>query len=140
MDYWNTASNDVLAFDMKNEVIAVLYVPIPPWRYGALTLIEDEMCYVTTYNDCGDAFILYIYGGVDMSLKRSICINLGHKKSSQAFEKIPFIDNVTVFCRVLTCFNSADDIVTLMSPGQLNPQRRFILYINNLVRLHELKN
>ncbi|XP_055816927.1 uncharacterized protein LOC129886311 [Solanum dulcamara] len=158
MAYWNTPSNDVLAFDVKNEVAAVLHVPIPPGRYGALTQIKDELSYVTAYNDCGDVFMLDIYGGMDMSLNRSVCVNLGHKKSRQALEKDPFIDNGTVPCSVLPCINSGEDIVvictteriylyylngqkvqTLMTPGKPNPQRRFIPYINSLVMLHELK-
>lgn len=156
--YWNTTSNDVLAFDVKNEITSVLHVPIPLGRCGALTQIEDELCYVTAYNDHGDVFILDIYGGMDMSLKRSVCVNLGHKKSFQAFDKIPFVDSGTVSCTILPCFDNADDIVviytteriylyhlreqkveTLMTPGQLNPQRRFIPYINSLVMLHEPK-
>ncbi|CAN4108612.1 unnamed protein product [Withania somnifera] len=159
MIYWNTTSNDVLAFDVKNEITAVLHVPIPPERYGALTQIKDELSYVTAYNDCGDVFILDIYEGIDLSLKRCVCVNLGHKKSRGASEKNPCIDEGTVSCSVLPCFNSADDMVvictseriylyhlsgqkveTLPSPGQVNPQRRFIPYINSLVTLHELKS
>ncbi|KAK6804810.1 hypothetical protein RDI58_002594 [Solanum bulbocastanum] len=119
MAYWNTTSNEVLAFDVKNEVSAVLHVPIPPGRYGALTQIEDELCHVTAYNEGGDVFVLDIYGGMYMSLNTFI-----------------------------PCFNNADDIVViytneriylyhlreqkveaLRTPGQLNPQRRFIYLI-----------
>ena len=31
----------VLVFDAKNEVAAVVHVPIPPGRYGALTQVKD---------------------------------------------------------------------------------------------------
>uniref|UniRef100_M1D5R2 Uncharacterized protein n=2 Tax=Solanum TaxID=4107 RepID=M1D5R2_SOLTU len=159
MAYWSTTSNGVLAFDVKNEVAAVLRVPIPPGRYGALTQVKDELSYVTVYNDCGDVFMLDIYGGMDMSLNHSVCINLGHKKSRQTLEEDPFIDNGTVLCSVLPCINSGDDIVvictteriylyylsgqkveTFMTPGQLNPKRRFIPYTNSLAAIHELKN
>ncbi|KAK4739089.1 hypothetical protein R3W88_002786 [Solanum pinnatisectum] len=147
MGYWSTTSN------------AVLRVPISPGRYGALTQVKDELSYVTVYNDCGDVFMLDIYGGMDMSLNRSVCINLGHKKSRQTLEEDPFIDNGTVLCSVLPCINSGDDIVviytteriylyylrgqkveTFMTPGQLNPKRRFIPYTNSLAAIHELKN
>ncbi|KAM3290410.1 hypothetical protein P3S67_018699 [Capsicum chacoense] len=147
--YWNITSNDVLAFDVKNEISTVLHVPIPPATYGALTQIEDGLSYVTVYNDCGDVFILDIYGGMDMSLKRCVAVNLGHNKSCRALEENPG----TVPCSVLPCVNSGDDIVViytteriylyhlrqqkveiLNSPGQLNPQR-------SLVTLHdELRN
>lgn len=102
--------------------------------------------------------MLDIYGGVDMSLHRSVCVNLGHKKSRKALEKDAFIHN-NVSCNVLPCDNSGDDIVvicsaeriylyhlsgqkveTLMTSRQLNPQGRFTSYINSLVMLHELKN
>lgn len=157
--YWNTTSNEVLAFDVKNEISTVLHVPIPPGRYGSLTLIEDELCYVTAYNDGGDVFVLDIYGGMYMSLKNSVSINLGHNKSWRAFEKNASIENSTLSCSVLPCFNNSDDIVViytderiylyhlreqkvkdLKTPRQLNPQRRFIPYINTLVMLHELNN
>ncbi|XP_049351420.1 F-box protein At5g07610-like [Solanum verrucosum] len=150
MAYWSTTSNDVAA---------VLRVPIPPGRYGALTQVMDELSYVTVNNDCGDVFMLDIYGGMDMSLNHSVCINLGHKKSCQTLEEDPFIDNGTVLCSVLPCINSGDDIVvictteriylyylsgqkveTFMTPGQLNPKRRFIPYTNSLAAIHDLKN
>lgn len=159
MAYWNTTSDKVLVFNVKNEIPAVLHLPIQPGRFGALTEIEDELSYVTAYNECGDVFIVDIYGGMDMSLKRSECVNLGHKKSCRALEKNPVVDNGTVLCRVLPCINSGDDMVvictteriylyhligqrveTLMTPGQLNPQRRFIPYTNSLAMLHELKD
>ncbi|KAL3381710.1 hypothetical protein AABB24_001695 [Solanum stoloniferum] len=159
MAYWSTTSNGVLAFDVKSEVSAVLRVPIPPGRYGALTQVKDELSYVTVNNDCGDVFMLDIYGGMDMSLNHSVCINLRHKKSRQTLEEGPFIDNGTVLCSVLPCINSGDDIVvictteriylynlsgqkveTFMTPGQLNPKRRFIPYTNSLAAIHELKN
>ena len=58
MGYWSTTSNGVLAFDVKNEVAAVLRVPIPPGRYCVVTHVNDELSYVTVYNNCGDVFML----------------------------------------------------------------------------------
>ena len=102
--------------------------------------------------------MLDMYGAMDMSLNRSVCIYLGHKKSRQTLEKDHFVDNGTVLCNVLLCINSGDDIVviytteriylyylnrqkveTIMTPGQLNPKRRFIPYTNSLIAIHELK-
>ena len=93
-----------------------------------------------------------------MSLNRSVCVNLGDKKSMQTLEKDPFVDNDTVLCSVLPFINSGDDIVviytteriylyylnrqkveTIMTPGQLNPKRRFIPDTNRRVVIHELK-
>ena len=102
--------------------------------------------------------MLDMYGGMDMSLNRSVCIYLGHKKSQQTLEKDNFVDNGTVLCSVLPCINGSDDIVviykteriyiyyqngkkveTIMTQAQLNPKRRFIPYTNNLAVIHELK-
>ncbi|PHT41111.1 hypothetical protein CQW23_19965 [Capsicum baccatum] len=110
-----------------------------------ISKIEDELSYVTAYNECGDVFIVDIYGGMDMSLKHSECINLGHKKSCRVLEENPVVNNSTVSCSVLPCLNRGDDMVviytiermylchligqrveTVMIPGQLNPARRFI--------------
>ena len=56
--YDKYGENVVLAFDVKNEVAAVLPVPIPPGRYGVLTQAKNELSYVTVYHDCGDVFML----------------------------------------------------------------------------------
>ena len=62
--------------DAKNEVAAVVLVPIPPGRYGVLTQVKNELSYVTVYRNCGDVFTLDMFGGMDMSLNRSVCVNL----------------------------------------------------------------
>ena len=93
-----------------------------------------------------------------MSLNRSVCVNLGDKKSRQTLEKDPFVDNYIGLCSVLPFIKSGDDIVviyttertylyylngqkleTFITPGQLNPKRRFIPDTNRLVAIHELK-
>ena len=56
--YDKYGENVVLAFDVKNEVAAVLRVPIPHGRYGVLTQVKNELSYVTVYHDCGDVFML----------------------------------------------------------------------------------
>ena len=86
----------------------VVRVPIPPVRYDVLTQVKDELSYVTVYNDCGDVFLLDMYGGMDMSMNCTVWVNLGRKKSRQTFEKYPFVDNGTVLCNVLSCINSGD--------------------------------
>ena len=114
----------VLAFDAKNEVAAVVLVPIPPGRYGVLTQVKDELSYVTVYNDCRDVFMLDMYGAMDMSLNHSVYIYLEHKKSRQTLEK-PFVDNGTVLCDALPCINSGDDIVVIYTT-----ERIYLYYLN----------
>ena len=48
-----------------------------------------------------------------MSLNRSVCVNLGDKKSRQTLEKDPFVDNYIVLCSVLPFIKSGDDIVVI---------------------------
>ena len=115
----------VLEFDAKNEVAAVVRVPIPPGRYGVLTQVKDELSYVTVYNDCGDVFMFDMYGALHMSLNRSVCIYLGHKKSRQTLEKDPFVDNGTMLCNVLPSINSGDDIVAIYTT-----ERIYLYYLN----------
>ena len=62
----------VLSFDVKNDVAAVVRVPIPPGRYGVLTHVKNDLSYVTVYNDCGDVFLLDMYEGIDMSMNRTV--------------------------------------------------------------------
>ncbi|KAH0771149.1 hypothetical protein KY290_015130 [Solanum tuberosum] len=149
--YWrNTSSNEVLAFDVKNEIPAVLHVPnIQSEQRGALTQIGDEVCYVTAYNDSGSVFVIDIYGGVDMGLKRSVSVNLGSKKPRTQVLGIPKEE----CCEVLPCTDSDTVVIhtdttiyfyhlreqkleTLQSPGRVDTDKRFLPYINSLVTVH----
>ncbi|XP_055804964.1 F-box protein At5g07610-like isoform X2 [Solanum dulcamara] len=149
--YWrNTSSNEVIAFDVKNEIAAVLHVPIiQSEQRGALTQIGDEVCYVTAYNDSGNVFVIDIYGGVDMGLKRSVSVNLGSKKPRTQVSGIPMEE----CCEVLPCTDSETVVIhtdttiyfyhlreqkveTLLSPGRVDTHNRFLPYINSLVMVH----
>ncbi|CAN4083256.1 unnamed protein product [Withania somnifera] len=149
--YWNTSSNEVLAFNVKNEIPAVLRVPIiQSGQSGALTKIGDEVCYVTAYNDGGNVFVIDIYGGVDMGLKRSVSVNVGSKKPTQVFG-IPKVEQE--YCEVLPCTESDTVVIhthkmiyfyhlreqkveTLWSPGGVDHHKRLLPYINSLVIVH----
>ncbi|PHU27007.1 hypothetical protein BC332_05339 [Capsicum chinense] len=150
--YWNTSSNEVLAFSVKNEIPAVLHVPVIQAELrGALTRIGDEVCYVTAYNDTGDVFVIDIYGGVDMSLKRSVSVNLGRKRShAQAFgwwipkdeccEVLPCTDTDSVVIhkdKMIYFYHLREQKVeTLCSLGRVDTHKRFLPYINSLVMVH----
>ncbi|XP_060192627.1 F-box protein At5g49610-like isoform X2 [Lycium barbarum] len=158
--YWNTSSNEVLAFNVKNEIPAVLRVPViqSEQHGGALTQIGDEVCYVTAYNDSGNVFVIDIYGGVDMSLKRSVSVNLGSKKPRTLVSKSWWIPpkEESFTCEVLPCTDSdtvvihtdeaiyfyhlrAQTVETLGSPGRVDTPQRFLPYINSLVMAHDLE-
>ena len=73
-----------------------------------------------------------------MSLNRSLCVNLGDKKSRQTLEKDPFVDNGTVLCNVLPCKNSGDYIVVIYITERiylyyLNGQKVEIYYYNSRI-------
>lgn len=98
--YWITSSNEVLAFNVKNEIPAVLHVPIiQSEQRGALTQLGDEVCYVTASHDSENVFLIDIYGGVDMSLKRSVSVNLGSKEPHTRVFGMPKDE----CCEVLPC-------------------------------------
>ncbi|XP_009799536.1 F-box protein At3g26010-like [Nicotiana tabacum] len=153
--YWNTSSNEVLAFDVKNEIPAVLNMPDQSeGEGGALTLIGDEVCYVTAYNDSGDVFVIDIYGGMDMSLKRSVSVNLGSKKPrTDQVCRIPNDPCSLVCCEILPCIDSDTVVIhtdekiyfyhlkgqkveTVVSPGPVDYNKRFLPYINSLAMVH----
>ena len=62
---------------------------------------------------------------MDMSVNRSVCVNLGDKKSMQTLEKDPFVDSDTVLCSVLPFINSGDDIVVIYTT-----ERIYLYYLN----------
>ena len=69
--------------------------------------------------------MLDMYGAMDMSLNRSVCIYLGHKKSQQTLEKDNFVDNGTVLCNVLLCIKCGDDIMVIYTT-----ERIYLYYLN----------
>ncbi|MCD9646041.1 hypothetical protein HAX54_035565 [Datura stramonium] len=79
-DSWRCSPSDCLELE-NTSLAAVLHVPIiQSEQRGALTQLGDEVCYVTAYNDSENVFVIDIYGGVDMSLKHSVSVNLGSKE------------------------------------------------------------
>ncbi|KAJ8545838.1 hypothetical protein K7X08_018421 [Anisodus acutangulus] len=97
-------------YDLNQIHGAVLRVPIiqSEQHGGALTEIEDEVCYLTAYNDSGNVFVIDIYGGVDMSLKHSVSVTLGSKKPSTLVSKSWWIPpkEEPFTCEVLPCTDS----------------------------------
>ena len=59
--YYETKSNQVLAFDVKDEIPAVISLPVQVGRHGSLTQMEGELCYVTANNECENVFLIDIY-------------------------------------------------------------------------------
>ena len=82
----------VLAFDARNEVAAVVRVPIPHGRYGVLIPVKDDLSYVTVYNDCGDVFMLDMYRAMDMIV---VCAYILDTRSlGKYWRKIPLLTMV----------------------------------------------
>ncbi|XP_059281610.1 F-box protein At5g07610-like isoform X1 [Lycium ferocissimum] len=142
--YYETTSNEVLAFDVKNEIPAIISLPVlQVGRHGSLTQMEGELCYVSANNECGNVFLIDIYQGMEMILRRSVSINLGVDRG------------FTQACEVLTCVNSdavaihvggfiyfyhirQQKVEFITSPCATGPGKKFLPYINSLAMLHEL--
>lgn len=91
--YFVTDSGCVLAFDMKSEVCGVLSLPTECEWDGVLTRMDGELCYVHTSHLGGDEFELRVYGGMEMSFKKNVSLNLhnlwdGH---SSVCRILPFV-------------------------------------------------
>ncbi|OIT27995.1 PREDICTED: F-box protein At5g03970-like [Nicotiana attenuata] len=141
--YYEAASNEVLAFVVRDELPAIIYLPtIPIGGHGSLTQMEGELCYITAYNESGNVFLIDIYQGVEMSLKRSVSINLGPNRSyTLEYEVLPCVNSDAVVIRVgsfIYLYHPREQKVerTMMSSGGTGLGRKFLPYINSLVTLH----
>ncbi|KAA8547350.1 hypothetical protein F0562_003786 [Nyssa sinensis] len=92
--YWDTSCGKVLAFDLKNELYSILPLPFGSAGSGVLTQMHGELCYICANNQTGNAYIIDIFGGIDMHLKHSIVLD---------FELVGAANGE---CRALPCVNS----------------------------------
>lgn len=139
--YYETKSNEVVAFDVKEEIPAIISLPVQAGRHGSLTQMEGELSYVIANNECENVFLIDIYQGMEMSLKRSVCINLGPDRS------------LTRPCKVLPCVNSdavaiqvggfiylyhirEQKVESIASSSAMASGIKFLPYINSLAMLH----
>ncbi|XP_055805159.1 F-box protein At5g07610-like [Solanum dulcamara] len=139
--YYETKSNEVLAFDVKEEIPAVISLPVQFGRHGSLTQMEGELSYITAYNECENVFLIDIYQGMEMSLKQSVSINLGPKR------------RLTRACKVLPCVNSdavaiqvgrfiyfyhirEQKVECIARSSAMGSGKKFFPYINSLAMLH----
>ncbi|KAK4360551.1 hypothetical protein RND71_019503 [Anisodus tanguticus] len=144
--YYETKSNEVLAFDVKNEIPAIISLPVlQVGSHGSLTQMEGELCYVTANNECGNVFLIDIYQGMEMSLKRSVSINLGPETSfTQVCEVLPCVNSDAVAIHVgnfIYFYHIREQklVEFITSPCTMDPGNKFLPYINSLAMLHELK-
>ncbi|KAH0696444.1 hypothetical protein KY290_013806 [Solanum tuberosum] len=136
--YYETKSNKVLAFDVKEEIPAIISLPVlQVGRDGSLTQMDGELSYITAFNVCENVFLIDIYQGMEMSLNRSVSINLGPERS------------LTYACKVLPCVNSdavaiqvrehiylyhirEQKVESIASPNACGSAKKFLPYINSL--------
>lgn len=134
---WETSHSDqVLAFQLKDEQYGTLPLPQRKGSKGALSAIHGELCYILPHEEENEV-TMEIYGGLNMSLKYNIplspeaCSEVGGKE-----------------LRALPCVN--EDLLTLLvgnkmcayhvKEGKLEIIRnvytqdgRFLPYVNSLV-------
>lgn len=141
--YYETASNEVLAFAVKDELPAIIYLPtIPIEGHGSLTQMEGELCYITAYNESGNVFLIDMFQGMEMSLKHSVSIYLGSNRSyTLEYEVLPCVNSDAVVIRVgsfIYLYHPREQKVerTMMSSGGTGLGRKFLPYINSLVTLY----
>ncbi|MCD7468687.1 hypothetical protein HAX54_007085 [Datura stramonium] len=140
--YYETKSNEVLAFDVRHEIPAIISLPpIQVGRHGSLTQMEGELCYVAANNECGNVFLIDIYQGMEMSLKRSVSINLGLDRSfTQACKVLPCVNSDAVAIqagRFIYLYHIREQKVeSIESPCAMGPGNKFLPYINSLAMLH----
>ncbi|CAN4123587.1 unnamed protein product [Withania somnifera] len=142
--YYETKSNEVLAFDVKDEIPAIIYLPVQVGRHGSLTQMEGELCYVTANNECGNVFLIDIYQGMEMSLKRSVSINLGTDRSyTQACKVLPCVNSDAVAIqagRYIYFYHIREQKIECIERScAMDRAKKFLPYINSLAMLHELK-
>lgn len=142
--YYETKSNEVVAFYVKDEIPAIISLPVQVGRHGSLTQMEGELCYITANNECGNVFLIDIHQGMEMSLKRSVSINLGPDRSyTQACKVLPCVNSDAVAInagRFIYFYHIKEQKVeSIDSPGAMGPSKKFLPYLNSVAMLHELK-
>lgn len=99
--YWETSSGEVRCFELDSKVSGTLLLPPNTTPHGVLTHMDGELCYIHAHSKDGNAYTIDIYGGMEMSLKRSITLD------------VELVWNLNTGCRTLACVNS-DVIVVLV--------------------------
>ncbi|PHT89019.1 hypothetical protein T459_04132 [Capsicum annuum] len=142
--YYETKSNEVLAFDVKVEIPAIISLPDQVGRRGSLTQMEGELCYVAANNECGNVFLIDIYQGMEMILKRTVSVTLGPDRSfTQACKVLPCVnsDAVAIHSGQYIHFYhiSEQKVESIASSFTMGHGKKFLPYTNSLAMLHELK-
>ncbi|KAL2551525.1 hypothetical protein Fot_05144 [Forsythia ovata] len=131
--YWETSSDEVLAFDFKNDIYQVLVLPSERAPDGVLTRFHGELCYVCGYNQSGNLYTVNIYG--NMSLKHSLFFDL-EELCTQHCRVLPCInsDFVIILARSkLYCYNLKDQKFEVVSfKGIWDHQANYLPYVNSL--------
>lgn len=134
--YWETSSNKVLAFDVKNEIYQVLVLPSERAPGGILTRFHGELCYVCVHNEFGNLYSVDIYG--NMNLKHSVFFDL-EELSTQHCRVLPCINSDFVMILVegkLYCYHLKDQKFEVVPfSGILDHQANYMPYVNSLLTL-----
>ncbi|KAF7828839.1 F-box protein [Senna tora] len=149
--YWETSCGQVLAFDLKYELYSLL--PLPPNRRpeGVLTVSRGELCYVLPHEGGDDECLIEVYGGMDMSLKRSFSFRVGHlvvcdddeNEEGLSLRALPCLGDDTfavLVGRNVLAYDARANRVRVLKVLGRKGDGKFVPYVNSLVpvRHHQL--
>ncbi|KAF8012475.1 hypothetical protein BT93_I0597 [Corymbia citriodora subsp. variegata] len=71
--YWVVEYGVILVFNVRIEHYSIMQLPVGCSTNGTLTEMHGELCYMVALGE-GSDLAIHIYGGMNMSLRRRICI------------------------------------------------------------------
>ncbi|XP_059641952.1 F-box protein At5g07610-like isoform X2 [Cornus florida] len=137
--FWATTCDNILAFDMKNEFCGLM--PLPPniARKGVLSQMNGELCYIHAHKFTGNKCRMFIYGGINVSLKRSIVIDLGNEQATtEDVQALPCVNDDLMMILIgssVYAYHVRDQKLKVISRHGNDPQACYLPYVNSLVRL-----
>lgn len=137
--YWETTSGSVIAYNIKDELPGIVSLPAEAHVGGTLTQLGDELCYVTAENHPGNVLQIDIHCGLEMSLKRSVCTDLGLMGEHLEYKVLQCVnsDAVMIYTKgtatQIYCYHLGDGRVEVFEmPKGVSSMAKFLPYINSL--------
>ncbi|OMO84344.1 hypothetical protein COLO4_22097 [Corchorus olitorius] len=138
--YWKTSSGVILAFHLRSEEYGVLPLPLNAGEYGALTMMNGELCYILPQEE-DDVCNIYIYGNLDMSLKTVIKLTSDDVGSilgvCRAFPSVNDDILILALGRKVIAYHVREQKAELICTSEVSPWISCHPYVNNLVEVKD---
>lgn len=137
--YWELSSGEVLDFELHGKKFKTWLLPPNAVPHGVLTQMNSELCYIHAHKINRNSYMVDIYGGSGMSLKRSITLD------------VELVGSFNMGCRALACikrdmiavligntmysFELNTRKVEVISRNENTPTSSYIPYVNSLPTL-----